>query len=229
MNGWINVWNNEDRINKIILECLIKADGFDGGAGAFEVNEWLEYTKYLYNKIGLKTDDSVFDVGCGSSAFLYPHYLESSNSEGGGIDYSKILIGMAKMMIPEYDFRFCDAIDLDSREKFDIVLSHSVFQYFESLEYASDVIDKMLAKADQSIAILDVNDHSKEKLYHQTRIGQMSLSEYEGKYKDLNHLFYKKEWFIEIAEMRNLKIDIFDQNFSSYGNSKLRYNVLIKK
>jgi SAM-dependent methyltransferase len=228
MNQWEKIWNKKDRINKVILECLIKADGFDSGAGAFEVDEWLEYTKNLYNKIGITAADSVFDVGCGSAAFIYPHYLGGGNS-GGGIDYSTILIGLAKKMIPEYDFSCGDAINLDSRDKFDTVLSHSVFQYFKSLEYADDIIDKMLAKADKSIAILDVNDHSKEKLYHQTRMGQMSLDEYEEKYKDLDHLFYKKEWFLEIAEERNLKIDIFDQDFSSYGNSNLRFNVVMKK
>ncbi len=39
-NKWYEIWNTEDRINRIILEVLVKADGFDSGAGEY----WVNYT-----------------------------------------------------------------------------------------------------------------------------------------------------------------------------------------
>ena len=34
MDKWKEIWNKEERVNKIVLETLIKADGFDSGAGS---------------------------------------------------------------------------------------------------------------------------------------------------------------------------------------------------
>ena len=83
MNKWQEIWNKDERINKIILEMLIKADGFDSGAGSFDVNNWLEYTNYHFSKIDIKENDTIFDVGCGSGAFLFPLYLKNYKIGGG--------------------------------------------------------------------------------------------------------------------------------------------------
>ena len=53
--------------------------------------------------------------------------------------------------------------------------------------------------------------------------------EYKEKYEGLDHLFYEKEQFIKIAEKNMVQIDIFEQNFSSYGNADLRFNVVMTK
>ena len=34
MDKWKEIWNKEERVNKIVLETLIRADGFDSGAGS---------------------------------------------------------------------------------------------------------------------------------------------------------------------------------------------------
>jgi len=57
----------------------------------------------------------------------------------------------------------------------------------------------------------------------------MNQQEYEEKYKGLDHLFYEKSWFEEIAKEFNLKISIFDQTFEKYSNSNLRFNVIMEK
>jgi len=57
----------------------------------------------------------------------------------------------------------------------------------------------------------------------------MSKEEYEIKYRGLEHMFYSKEWFENIAEKLNLKITIFDQSFKNYANSELRFNVIMEK
>jgi hypothetical protein len=35
MNTWKTIWNNEDRIKDLILDLLIKADGFDTALSHF--------------------------------------------------------------------------------------------------------------------------------------------------------------------------------------------------
>ena len=77
MNEWQKIWNKDERINKIILESLIKADGFDSGAGSFTVDNWIKYTKELYGELDINPNASVYDVGCGSGAFLYLLHLNS--------------------------------------------------------------------------------------------------------------------------------------------------------
>jgi len=84
---WKKIWNKAERIDKIILEMLIKADGFDSEAGNFNVEGWIEYIKDFYHKLNIKEDDTIFDVGCGSGAFIYPLYLNNHKVGGGGLFY----------------------------------------------------------------------------------------------------------------------------------------------
>ena len=53
MDEWKQIWNKDERINKIILEGLIKADGFDSGAGSFTVDDWIIYTNELYDELNI--------------------------------------------------------------------------------------------------------------------------------------------------------------------------------
>ena len=87
MDNWKNIWNKNDRVNQIILECLIKADGFDGGAGSFSVKDWEKYTQEHFNRLGIRSGDTVFDIGCDCGAFLYPLYLQKHMVGGGGLFY----------------------------------------------------------------------------------------------------------------------------------------------
>jgi SAM-dependent methyltransferase len=82
MDKWKEIWNKEERVNKIILESLIKADGFDSGAGSFSVDDWIVYTNELYKDLIIKQDDSIYDIGCGSGAFIYPLYLNNHKTGG---------------------------------------------------------------------------------------------------------------------------------------------------
>lgn len=93
MNKWKEIWNKQDRVNKIILESLMKADGFDSGAGSFLVDDWIEYTQILFKKLEIKKDQSVFDVGCGSGAFIYPLYLQNHTVGGGRLLFNTYRVG----------------------------------------------------------------------------------------------------------------------------------------
>ena len=227
MDKWKQIWNKDERINKIILECLIKADGFDSGAGSFNVDDWLIYIKEFYKKLNIKQNESIYDIGSGSGAFVYPLYLE--NHKVGGVDYSMNLIKLANTVMTNSEFENIEALNVNTTKKFDIVLSHSVFHYFKDLRYAEEVIEKMLEKANSKVAIFDINDKSKEEKYHIVRMGSMDKKEYKNKYYGLEHLFYDKEWFHDFAKKHGVKISIFDQTFQNYSNSSLRFNVIMEK
>jgi len=227
MNKWKQIWNKNERINKIILEMLIKADGFDSGAGSFSVDNWIEYTHLFYKKLNIQKNDSIYDVGCGSGAFIYPLYLEKHFV--GGIDYSMGLIDLAHTIMPNSDFVDNEAIYMDVSKSYDVVVSHSVFHYFKDLSYAKSVIEKMINKSNKKIAIFDINDKSKESEYHKIRMQGMDEKEYKDKYKGLGHMFYEKTCFVDLANEFGCIVDIFDQDFEKFSNSKLRFNVIMEK
>tara|TARA_B110001450_G_scaffold256385_1_gene286669 strand:+ start:7743 stop:7862 length:120 start_codon:yes stop_codon:yes gene_type:complete len=37
MINWKEIWSKEERINSIILDCLVKANGFDTASGKLDV------------------------------------------------------------------------------------------------------------------------------------------------------------------------------------------------
>ena len=227
MDKWREIWNKSDRIDDYILETLIKADGFDSGAGSFTLKNWKTYTQDFYNILSIKSNESVFDIGCGSGAFVYPLYL--SSIKVGGIYYSSPLIDLANRVMKNCDFQQIEASKMNFKIKHDFVISHSVFHYFKNLEYAEDIIEKMLLKSIKRIGIFDINDKSKKSEYDEVRMGKMNKHEYAKKYEGLDHLFFEKKWFEEIAKKYGVNVKIFDQKFKGYSNSKLRFNVIMTK
>lgn len=237
MNSWSKVWNKKERVHDAVLAALIKADGFDTVGGDFSVHDWKEYTLFLASKLDIGINDTLYEVGCGSGAFIYPLFV--AGHKVGGCDYSQPLIELAQTIIANNkfvnnqvfstEFACTDALFLDTKEKYNIVFSHSVFQYFSSLEYAASVLDVMNSKSKSKIAIFDVNDKTKESIYHEIRAEGLTPEEYQEKYNGLEHLFYEKDWFEIFAENNNFDIEIFDQGFEKYSNSKLRFNVIMTR
>lgn len=234
-NSWKKIWNKRGELSKSdflnsskIIDKLLELDGFDSPTGFINNKSWIDYIDSLKKKYGISTNDSIFEVGCGSGAFLYPFYL--SSHKVGGIDYSNSLIKSCRKLMPNGDFNLNEAINLDLDNKYDFVVSFSVFFYFNSYEYALSTLEKMYNKSRKGIMILDIpNLQTKEKC-EKNRRGILSVEQYEKKYKNLNHLYYDKSFFVEFAKKNNNKFfKIVDQKISNYINNDFRFNFIMIK
>lgn len=228
MSKWEFIWNNRCLPNgENILDRLIQADGFDNGAGKIDSNSWKEYVMLISRKLALKKKESIFEIGCGSGALLYPFY--ERKHKVGGIDFSGPLIEIAEDVMQDMNFQVCDAVDLDTKEKFDVVISNSVFHYFKDLYYAKSVIEKMLDKAKYIVAILEVPDLALKEESEKTRRESLPAGEYEKRYKELGHLYYNRNWFYRLGKKHGCSVNIFRQNIKNYGNNNFRFNVVLRK
>jgi len=228
MNKWKEVWIKRTLPEGgNILDRLIRADGFDGGAGKIEVNSWKEYVAFVAEKICIKKGESIFEVGCGGGAFLYLFY--KMGHRVGGIDYSKSLIEIAKDIMEDMDFQVSEAISFDTEKKYDLAISNGVFHYFPDLEYAESVVKKMLDKTNKTVAILEIPDLELKEESKQARRGALPIGEYEEKYNGLDHLYYEKNWFYALSKKYDCRASIFDQNIKNYGNNRFRFNCIMKK
>jgi ubiquinone/menaquinone biosynthesis C-methylase UbiE len=223
MNTWKTIWNNEDRIKDLILDLLIKADGFDTTLSHFNTKEWVGYTKDLYTFAGIKDGQSIFEVGCGAGAFLFP--LKDTN-QISGLDFSEVLIDIAQKFLGN-TFYIGDALE-GKYTKSDITLSNGAFIYFKDFEYSKKVLQKMMENSDK-IAIFDINNIDKKHDYYTTRAAIIGEG-YQEKYTKTEHLFYTKEFFREFAEEFNLKVSFMDQpKLENYPSAEYRFNVKLEK
>lgn len=231
MTKWKEIWNKRDTsqidFTTTQLQDLIHADGFDSGAGKIDVESWKQYISFIEDKIHMEENDSIFEVGCGSGAFLHLWY--SQGHVVGGIDYSESLIWLAQNVFKGHEFSLCEADQLDVSNKYDVVVANSVFHYFKNYQYAQEVLDRMVQKARKTIAILEIPDRAEQQESERARMEALSPAEYKQKYEGLPHLYYDREWFLHFAERQYLDIDIFDQNISNYGNNTFRFNVVLTK
>ena len=209
-----------------ILSELIRLDGFDGKTGKIEINAWLKYIDFIRNYIGIEKNESIFEIGCGSGAFLYPFFLKGHVV--GGVDYSESLINAAKSLW-NAPIECLEAIQVPVLPLFDIVVSNSVFFYFPNLEYAEQVIQAMIRKSNRIIAILEVPDIRLYDVSEKMRRGEIGEEEYKMRYTGLEHQYYDKDWFRKIGEKYNLETIIFDQNIDQYKNNNYRFNCIFKK
>jgi trans-aconitate methyltransferase len=232
MTDWHEIWNKRsitslNQLNNINLQDLILADGFDSGIGKINSESWEQYIRFISKKLDLTPSDSIFEIGCGSGAFLYLWYKEGHRV--GGIDYSEKLISFAKQVMKGMIFQVSDANKVNTDEKFDIVVSNGVFFYFKNYTYANEVIEKMIMKARKTIAILELPDLAKKEESESARRAALPQGEYDKKYEGLKHLYFERDWFTQFSDKYGYKIETFDHIIKGYGNSPFRFDIVIKK
>lgn len=215
-----------------LLESLIKADGFDTGMGDYSEAQWWELTKQISTLLGITTKDALLEVGCGSGALLYC-INRITGCSISGIDYSAPLVDIARKHVPG-QFECSDARDLPfPANRFDFVVSHSVFQYFPSKEYADNVLSEIhrVLKKGGKACLMDLNDKSCEESYHEDRRKLYKHpEEYDQKYGALKHLFFDKDAFVLSLQVLNfVNVQFFPHQIPDYINSRFRFNLTCEK
>ena len=235
MENWRTIWSSKELASNSTFNLidLIVANGFDTGVGSYDEVKWREMVSDFIKRTSLAENASILEIGCGSGAFLYSlnkdvkaHYF--------GVDYSSSLINIAKTALPTAKLAVAEAKDsVFDNVNFDVIFSHSVFQYFPSIEYAEAVIVKWCKKikVGGKLVLLDINDKEKESIYHNERmLAYRNPTEYYEAYKGLSHLFFEKASLIEILKKCGMnQIEIFPHATADYGNSKFRFNIICTK
>ena len=235
-NKWQEIWekrsaNMADMDNndyQAVFAELKRINGFDITDGGIPLNALLKQYEDTKKKLNLSQGQSVFEVGCGCGANLYMFLHDGI--QVGGIDYSHALIEIMQEIMPKENLLECicdEAVHMPVDIKYDAILSNSVFSYFGDFTYAENVLQKMLAKAKYSIALLDVHDVDKKEEFIAYRI--KNTENYKERYKDLPKLFYPRKFFEDFALKNHLQIEFYPSNVEGYWNNDFIYNVYMKK
>ncbi len=152
----------------------------------------------------------------------------SPDYEIGGVDYSKPLIDVASEAMPFAKELYCgEAASLDTSIKYSCVYSRSVFQYFPDEQYAESVINSMIEKATYSIGLLDIHNIAKKEEFIEYR--RKTIENFDKKYNELNHMFYSKQFFLDIADKHNCWIKFSKSGLSNYWNDPFTFDVYLYK
>lgn len=224
---WKRVWEARSLSSQegSILGRLLAADGYDTEYAEINENSWIEFVDRWAAKLEISSQHSVFEVGCGAGAFLYGLYCKGCTV--GGIDWSTNLVNIAKSAMPTGDFGVKEAANLDALPSVDVVFACSVFAYFPSLDYASQVIEQMVAKTTHAVAILDLPDRASEDAALNFRKASVGTENYVQRYANLDHRYYDRDWITKVLSTCGLKrVETSDQDLANYGNAAYRFNAL---
>ena len=231
--SWRTVWERKGQIadlSKLTMANLLTFDGYDLEASKITEYEWRIYVTKTKEKLKIKSDNCVCEVGCGAGALLY--VLFEQGIQVSGIDYSDTLIAIARQVMPKMVFHVGEANKLPfAANEFEAVLSCSVFHYFSNLDYAEEVFWEMyrIAKPNGMVMIMDIPDFAKREAAESYHRKLMPPDEYERLYANYPHLYYHRDWFKEIAKDLSGSMEVFDHDFPGYGNAPYRFNVAIVK
>ncbi len=227
MSNWKEIWGGRAvAVQATSLADLIRADGFDTGAGKVDTQAWRNYAAELARRLGIATGDSVFEVGCGSGALL--KVFHEASHPVGGIDYSQTLIEHAQRAMPGMSFRTAEANQLAGAAQ-DFVIANSVFSYFPDLDYARGVLERMLTMARKGVALLDLPDIQCRAAAEDFRRSALAPGEYETRYRGLDHCYFAREWFAGLTATRGWRIEVSVQWLADYGNAPHRFNVILTR
>lgn len=231
-NNWLKIWNKKGaKFKKITETNVIKTNGFDTKLGKFDKKGYENYVKNKVKLLKISKNSNILEYGCGAGALLNILH-KSKHNNLYGIDYSLNLIKKVKKFLPNISYIVGDYKKIKFfKKKFDIIISNSVFQYFDNYDYSKKVIYKMISFLNKNgqVLILDIPDKKKEIKYKKKKSKILGESLYLQKNDKYDHLYYEKSFFKKISKKKNLKIKIFNQNTKFYLNSPYRFNVLFKK
>ena len=189
---------------------------FNSNASAYK-----EFLEYLESQ--LLPFSSIAEYGCGNGSLLY-YFLNMYDAKVVGCDISKELVDKCKEIMP--DSVFCSDTKFTVADKsVDYCLSNSVFQYFESEEYAESVIKEMQRISTNGIFITDVKSADYEFEFKQLQASRQNLTteQLDIKYSKTPLRFYKKDFFTQFGNVTFLPMP------KNYPDSALNsFSVLIR-
>jgi len=207
-----------------VLERLLALDGFDFLGHVTEAG-WRSYVDGIARRLDVAPGQSIFDVGCGAGAFLYPFY------EGGhpvaGLDYAASLLRAARIAMPGVQFTQGEAAALDPASRYDVVVASGVFLYFPDYAYAAETLRHMVAKASKAVAVLDVPDLALRDGTERERRRALGAEEYARRYHGLPHLYFEQAWFARALADLPHTVRVEQQRIAGYRHNDFRFNVFI--
>ncbi len=236
-NNWYTIWNkksvvgNDNTGDEFRRFCeLKKANGFDEAVENADAYYRIFYKNWIdfFNKALELTGgeiSSVYEVGCGSGVNLFMFKNRLHMNRWGGCDYSDSMIQSAVISTGDGDFKCCSANEITEEPKYDLVMSESVFQYFESEEYAEKVLRKMILKSDRLTYLGEINDKQFEEELMEYR--RKTISNFEERYKGLNRLFLQRNWIEDVASDYGKKVIFTKADNSEYINGRYIFNCFI--
>lgn len=228
INNWHRVWSKRSLPSVgSIVERLIAIDGFDSPLGYMTEADWRKYLALFTQRAGIMEGDSIFEIGCGGGALLYPFF--ETGYTVSGIDYSRELVEIARSMMPDRAafLNSMEASACPTEPRTEVVVANHVIHYFPSLSYASDVVDAMLRKASRVVAvsgvpIVDLRDESELE-----RRGLLTREEYEAKYVGLEILYYDRNWFTSLAKRHGFVAQFFDHEMPGFAQNRFRFDCVM--
>lgn len=230
MSDWKRVWENREvptQGDLPVHDTMMLLDGCDSFNGGMTGQDFLGYIGAIKEAAGIQEQDSIYDVGCGSGAFLYPFY--EAGHMVGGMDYSQPLVEFCRNAMEGCDFRVGEAVELDENAKYDFVVSSGVFHYFPNVVYASAVVEKMIAKANKAVIVTDLPDAALKEEAERIRREALPPGEYERRYRTLKHLYFEKGLFSQIGAQYDCRVTIFSQSMGHYVHNDYRFNCLLDR
>ncbi len=227
---WHAVWNRRKASPEAVLslDSLIALNGFDTGATAICASDWRTNARKLALALDIRNGESVYEVGCGCGAFLYA-LQEFIDIRLAGSDYSSTLVDIAKRVFPESSFDLNAAVDINTLDRFDHVLSHSMFHYL-SLDEASIALRKMLTKARRTVGIFDLPDIALRDAAEEMRRGNLPAGEYDKRYDGLAHTYFDKAWLL--SEIRRFApeahVELMRSQIENNPQSPFRFGVIVR-
>lgn len=232
LNNWHRVWSNRTPVGVSEgseLQRLIALDGFDSPLGLMLEAEWAAYVDLFARRSGVRQQDSIFEVGCGSGAFLYPFVQRGHRVSG--IDYAPELINVARAAMPAYadGLQIVEAAACSVVPSADVAIANHVVHYFPSLAYAERVIDIMLRKASRVVSLSGLPDEAMRQESEDARRSLLTVDEYQKKYRGLEILYFGRGWLADRAAERGFEALFFPHEMPGFAQNQFRFDCVMTK
>jgi SAM-dependent methyltransferase len=230
---WQDVWQAKgeanpvvDRASADVFNRLMEMNGYFSPTSTASASDHEVQLRYVVDALGIRPDESVYEVGCGAGALLF--WLSDKCATVGGCDFAPSLLKQARAALPdtaELDER--EANSLDVFPQYDVVVSNGVFIYFPDVDYAGRTLDLMIRKARRAVGVIDVNDAALRAESEAVR--QARQAGRPERYDGLNQLYLDTGFFEDAAERHGLRCRIERSTTPRSDNARFRYHVSLFK